>query len=221
MNHSNLATCTKSGWLAVLDMANDRQRLRDAMQSHYGTLDVRQLNSMAIVGAASEGQRLARICQTQKIAIEAIVDDNPVRRGLMVSGSMVEAVDVLARLPKSTPVVIASHRVLRVIERIRNLGFDTVVPFATLQVLAPQIFPSHMFYDGLLEDLFTHRSEYHVLNERLADDRSRQVLDAVIGFRQTLDPAVLQPVVSENDLYAPEGLFEFNQHEAYVDGGSY
>ena len=47
------------------------------------------------------------------------------------------------------------------------------------------------------------------------------MLDAVIGFRQTLDPAILQPVVSEHDLYAPEGLFEFADHEAYVDGGSY
>ncbi len=211
----------KSGWLAALDMANDRQGLRNAMQNQHSALDVWHLSSMAIVGAASEGQRLARICQEQKIAIEAIVDDSPVRRGSAVVGITVEAVDALARMPKSTPIVIASHRVLRVTERLRNLGFDTVVPFAMLQVLAPQIFLPHMFYDGLLDDLFTNRREYRALNDRLADSRSRQVLDAVIGFRQTLDPAVLQPVVSENDLYAPEGLFEFADHEAYVDGGSY
>ena len=31
----------------------------------------------------------------------------------------------------------------------------------------------------------------------------------------------MQPVVTEHDLYAPEGLFEFADDEVYVDGGSY
>ena len=92
MNQTDLAACMKSGWLAALDMANDRQGLRNAMQNQHSALDVWHLSSMAIVGAASEGQRLARICQEQKIAIEAIVDDSPVRRGSAVVGITVEAV---------------------------------------------------------------------------------------------------------------------------------
>jgi FkbM family methyltransferase len=83
------------------------------------------------------------------------------------------------------------------------------------------VFPPHMFYDDLLDDLWTHRAEYELLYDRLADDRSRAVLEAVIGFRRTLDPAVLAPVVTEHDLYAPEGLFEFGDNETYVDAGSY
>ena len=43
----------------------------------------------------------------------------------------------------------------------------------------------------------------------------------MIGFRRTLDPAVLQPVLTEHDLYAPDGLFEFGNDEVYVDAGSY
>jgi FkbM family methyltransferase len=31
----------------------------------------------------------------------------------------------------------------------------------------------------------------------------------------------LQPVLTDRDLYAPEGLFEFAKDEVYVDGGSY
>ena len=127
----------------------------------------------------------------------------------------------LATLQKSTPVVIASHRVLGVVQRVRGLGFTTVVPFATLQVLAPDIFRPHMFYEGLLDDLVMHRAEIQALHDRLADDRSRQVLEAVIGFRRTLDAALLQPVLTDHDLYAPEGLFEFSDDEVYVDGGSF
>ncbi len=116
---------------------------------------------------------------------------------------------------------IASHRVLRVTQRLRALGFQTVVPFALLQVQAPHVFVPHMFYEALLDDLWTHRTDVQALHGRLADDRSREVLEAVIGFRRTLDPAMLQPVLTEHDLYAPEGLLEFGSDEVYVDGGSY
>jgi FkbM family methyltransferase len=47
------------------------------------------------------------------------------------------------------------------------------------------------------------------------------VFDAVMEFRQTLDPFALRPVVSEDDLYAPQGLFTFADDEVYVDAGTY
>jgi FkbM family methyltransferase len=195
--------------------------LRDALRSCQNGLDMGHLRSIAIVGCATEGQRLAAICTSQQIDIEAIVDDDATKIGSMVAGRSVEPSSALERVSKSTPIVIASHRVCRATQQLRALGFTTVVPFATLQTLAPSIFPPHMFYDGLLEDLWAHRAQYRLLGERLADDQSREVLDAVIGFRQTIDPAVLMPVVSEDDLYAPKGLFEFTDDEVYVDGGSY
>jgi FkbM family methyltransferase len=206
--------------LAGLTAAGALSDLRDTMQRH-SALDVANLQSLAIVGAAPEGRRLARICRACSIRIDAIVDDDPAKTGLVVEGVSIAPVQTLSDLPRSTPVAIASNRVLRVTQRLRGLGFETVVPFAMLQVLAPDVFPPHMFYDNLLDDLWTHRADVQALHDRLADDRSRQVLDAVIGFRRTLDPAVLQPVLTEHDLYAPEGLFEFGNDEVYVDGGSY
>lgn len=211
---------TEPRWLSGLDTAGSLPALRNSMQTH-SALDVENLRSLAIVGAAPEGQRLARVCVDNDIRIDAIVDDDPAKNQLIIAGLPVAPVQTLAGLPKSTPIVVASHRVLRVTQRLRNLGFKTVVPFAMLQVLKPDVFPPHMFYDNLLDDLWTDRFEYQALHERLADDRSRQVLEAVIGFRRTLDPSVLQPVVTEHDLYAPEGLFEFADNEVYVDGGSY
>ena len=117
--------------------------------------------------------------------------------------------------------MIASHRVLGAAERLRGLGFTTVLPFAALQAMAPERFPPHMFYDGLLEDLWANRDRYARLNDRLADARSRDVLDAVLGFRLTLDPLRLKPVLDSDDLYAPKNLIAFTAHEVYVEGGSY
>jgi FkbM family methyltransferase len=221
MHRTDLASHAKPRWLAALAASNGVAAMRTVMQAHYGAVDFANLHSLAIVGAAVEGQRLVRLCQAQGIKIDAVVDDDPHKRGMAVGGLPVEPVEALARLSKSTPIVIASHRLLHVTERLRGLGFKAVLPFAALQVIAPDAFPPHMFYDGLLEDLSLHAREYQALAERLADDASRRVLDAVIGFRQTLDPAILQPVVSEDDLYAPAGLFEFADDEVYIDGGSY
>jgi FkbM family methyltransferase len=221
MNRTHPMSHSEPRWLPSLAAAKGVPALRDAMQAHYDGVDFKNLRSLAIVGAAVEGQRLARICQAQGIGIDAIVDDDPNKRGLAVGGLTVEPVQTLAQLSKSNPVVIASHRLLHGTKTLRNHGFKTVMPFATLQVMAPDLFPPHMFYDNLLEDLSAHAHEYQRLSERLADDASRRVLDAVIGFRQTLDPEALRPVVSEHDLYAPEGLIAFAGDEVYVDGGSY
>lgn len=220
MNQTQSSARTDPHWLSGLDSAGGLPGLRDAMAAHSG-LDVADLQALAIVGAAPEGQRLARICQDRGIEIVAVVDDDQSKRQSVVAGLPVTPMQTLATLQKSTPVVIASHRVLGVVQRVRGLGFTTVVPFATLQVLAPDIFRPHMFYEGLLDDLVMHRAEIQALHDRLADDRSRQVLEAVIGFRRTLDAALLQPVLTDHDLYAPEGLFEFSDDEVYVDGGSF
>lgn len=198
----------------------DLASLHEAMRAHSG-LDVANLRSLAIVGAAPEGRRLAGICKSHGIAIEAIVDDDPSKKDMAVAGVRVAPVQALSALKNSTPVVVASHRLLGVTKRVRDLGFGTVVPFAMLQVQAPEIFPPHMFYDGLLDDLVLHRAQIQALHDRLADDRSRDVLEAVIAFRRTLDPAALQGVLTDHDLYAPEGLFEFSDDEVYVDGGSF
>lgn len=219
MNHSQSEARTEARWLAPLFVANAPQDLRDALQ--MTSLSVENLRSIAIVGSAGEGQRLARICASNNIKIDAIVDDDRSKVGSVVEGQLIEPTSALASLPKTTPVVIASHRVLNASKRLRDQGFRTVIPFATLQALAPEQFPPHMFYQNLLDDLWANRGKYETLHDRLADDRSRQVLDAVLGFRQTLDPRILQQVLSEDDLYAPKGLFEFTSNEAYVDGGSY
>ena len=221
MNQADIKILNSSRWASEIDAYGGICGLQQAMRAHNGDLDAETLQACVIVGAASEGQRLAKICAERGTKIEAIVDDDPAKVGLSVAGRRVAPVQSLRELPKAVPVVIASHRVLRVTRRLRDFGFKTIVPFAMLQVLAPDAFPPHMFYKHLLEDLWNNRAQYRALHERLADDYSRRVLEAVIEFRRTLDPQVLQPVVSEKDLYAPQGLFDFGNDEAYVDAGTF
>jgi FkbM family methyltransferase len=201
------------------------QDLVTGMQRHNGGLDPQGMTRLAILGAGPDGQRLAAICRNRKLEIAAIVDDDPRKIGAAIDGIPVEPTARLAELDRATPVIVATHRTLDPVQKARALGFATVVPFAALQVIAPDIFRPHMFYEGWLEDLFENRDQYRWLKSELADDRSRQVLDAVIRFRLTADPVALVPVLEEGryyrGLYHPQGLFKLGPDEIYVDAGAY
>ena len=81
MNHTHSFERSEPRWLAGIAAAGGVPGLRHAMQAQSG-LDIKNLRSLAIVGAAAEGQRLARICVAQGIKIDAIVDDDPAKERL-------------------------------------------------------------------------------------------------------------------------------------------
>src|SRR5581483_8062689 len=125
--------------------------------------DLKRLIQMAIVGAADEGLRLAELCDKHEIWITAICDDDPKKHGMKAGTITVKPVDALQDVDRDVPVIVASHRVLKALERLKGMGFRHVAPFALLEVLDPKTFPPHMFYDGWLEDLFEHRGRYAAL----------------------------------------------------------
>ncbi len=207
------------------ERARSVEELVAGVAAHHGGLDVSRLKQIAIVGAAPEGVRLADICQQRGINIAAVVDDDPAKVGTDVHGRLVASSAQLEALNRTIPIVIASHRVLNVTRRLRARGFATVLPFAALQVLAPGIFAPHMFYDGWLRDLVDNRRQYRWLHSAVADERSRQVLEAVIDYRLTADPECLAPVIDtgryHQGLYHPIGLFDCSDDEVYVDAGAF
>lgn len=207
-------------WVAALSEATSAEMLREGLRRRYPLCVPRELSQLAIVGAAEEGRRLADLCAKWKIEVVAIGDDDSTKRGQTIGGCSVRPLDTLSDLKKSIPVVIASHRVLKASDRVRLMGFKTVVPFALLQVTEPEMFPPHMFYDGWLEDLFANRDRYAALAERLADDLSRRVLNANIGYRMTCDATVLRQII-EWDLYGSTNLLQYGDHEVYIDGGTF
>jgi FkbM family methyltransferase len=207
-------------WWVTLNAMPTVDTLRSQLLRCHPAFDPAGLREVAILGAAVEGQRLAALCRARGIRILAISDDNPAKIGTSLLDHPVVPMRELATLDRATPIVIASHRVLGAAERLSRLGFTAVAPFAVLQTLAPERFPPHMFYEGLLEDTWRHRDHYRWLASELADDESREVLDAVLTFRQTLDPRVLAPVV-EPELYQLTGLLTLGHDEVYIDGGAF
>jgi FkbM family methyltransferase len=216
----NSSIAAAGGWLKTLMNASSAQALKEALAERYPALRSGRLEELAILGAAEEGTRLATLCKQLGIRIACIADDNPSRQGKLVEGMPVVPSQHLEACDKRLPVIVASHRVLGAVRHLKAASFETVVPFAALQVLAPERFPPHMFYDGLVDELYRDRDRYVRLHELLADDTSRRVLDAAIGFRLTMDPCLFEPVL-DTELYGADCIVPFGEDEVYVDGGSY
>ena len=206
--------------LDILDAATSVTDLRILLGDRNPAFSVAVMKSVIIVGAADEGMRVASFCREKGIEIVAICDDDPTKLGAEAEGCKVISVSDLEEQSKETPVLIASHRALKVQRRLREMGFVNVAPLAVIEAMDPDSFSPHMFYDGLFEDLFDNRDQYRALNDILADDFSRRVLDRVLAYRLTLDAEVLAPIV-EWELYAPKDLFDYSDDEVYVDGGAF
>jgi len=206
--------------LNAIASAGSAAGLRAVLAARWPAFATANLKELAIVGAADEGMRLAALCRQHGIIVRAIADDNPARQTQTVEGLKVTPVEELQRLDRATPVIVASHRSLLPVRRLREMGFVNVAPFLLLQTLDPARFPPHMFHDGLLEDLADNLERYRELGELVADDYSRAVLAAVIGYRLTADPVELDPVV-EWELYGPNNLLNYGTDEVYVDGGAF
>ncbi len=207
-------------WVRRLADAPSQADLRRFLLSRWPMFDGLP-ERIAIVGAADEGARLASLCDLHGVEVAAIVDDDPARQRGSVGAHQVQPGAALDTLDRAIPLIIASHRTVNASRSLKARGFSNVAPFAVLQLLHPETFPPHMFHVGWLEDLYENRQRYADLAERLADAPSRKVLDAVLGYRQTLDPATLADVIRPLDPYVPDDLFSFGDDEVYVDGGSF
>ncbi|MCA9463971.1 MAG: FkbM family methyltransferase [Nitrospira sp.] len=211
---------TQKKWLNRISNFQSVEDIRAWLAERHQELQSDRLSRLIIVGAADEGVRLSGICSERNIRVVAHVDDHPQKQGIRIGTNMVAPLDSLIDIDPEIPVVVASHRVLKVMERLGAMGFRHVIPFGLLETMNPNVFPPHMFYSGLLEDLVDNGVRYQELMEGLADDMSRMVLDAVLGFRLTFDPRILAPIV-EWELYGPKNLIQYCEDEVYVDGGAF
>lgn len=206
-------------WLSGLERSSSVSSLREALRGAYPFLRDGLPRRIAVLGVGGEGKRLAGICERTGIEIVGAFDNDASKRGTPVGKTRAAPFDALLNVDRATPVIIASHRVLGSMASLRGLGFP-VAPFAALQVAEPEVFAPHMFYDGLLEDLYASRSEIAALAGQLADEESVKVLDRVVGYRLTLDATVLTDAV-DWDLYGFSGILEFGEDEVYADGGAF
>ena len=196
------------------------EAMTDFLASKCPAISGGGLRELVIIGAAEEGRRLVAICAKVGIRVRAILDDHPMRQGGRIGGLTIASSEELTKFDSEIPIIIASHRMLGAVQKYRSSGYKNIFPLAALQVLEPGKFVPHMFYEDWFSVLHHSRHKIEHLYNRLADDFSRQTLDAVISFRLTMDPEYLTPVVTQKP-YCPDGLFDYAPDEVFIDGGAF
>lgn len=177
-------------------------------------------NKVIIGGASSHAENLLPFLIEKGTNILGVIDCNAAIHGKSWNRFTVTPIEELYNLSPNANVILATHRLGNFHKQILAANNDfRLIPFPLLSMLDRNII-QHPFYAGLHEDLFTNRHKIILFNELLADDKSRQVLDAVIGFRLTFDWRILSPIIS-NKAYFPTDIFQYKLPETYIDGGAY
>ncbi|MBI2266470.1 MAG: FkbM family methyltransferase, partial [Armatimonadetes bacterium] len=193
---------------------------RSGLLSRYPAFDPSNFRRVALIGAATWGAGFVDTCSDHGIDVAGVFDSDPGKQGRDLGGKRICPVEALSGMDPSVPIVIASHRLLSVYDQVKAMGFQNVASLAVLSVLDPVRFQPHPFYDGLAGDLITHHDSYESLYDLLSDEKSRVVLDALIGFRMTLSPDTIRGVI-EPSAYFPEDIVHLGGEEVFVDGGAY
>jgi len=204
-------------WLDKLLLNNEEQLLNSLQEQYQSFVGLKEI---IILGMAAEGQRLYDICQQNSIKIVGVFDDSRSKVGTKYKQHIIKATTELDSLHKNTPLIIASHRVLHAYLKLKQKGFINIAPFALLQVLNPNIFAPHMFYENWLSSLTENKTRISNLCSLLVDQKSLEVLDAILGYRLSLDPTSLQAII-QWELYGADDIIQFSTSETYIDGGTY
>ena len=195
------------------------ESLKRSIESYWG-LQINSLKEILILGFASEGKRLFNICKKNNIKVLGIFDDSSEIISSNIEGINVKPTKDIQSIDKTIPIIIASHRTLKIYIKLKKMGFETVIPFMVLQNLDPNIFEPHMFHKGLLDELINNTENIEKLVSILEDEKSKKVLDSIINYRLIGDPMILNEVV-EWELYGPEEIFNYGDDETYVDAGTF
>jgi FkbM family methyltransferase len=209
-----------SAWIDRAETFPDIESARAHLKSSIGIQSVADLERIAIIGTAPEGQRLDRIATNLGIRIVAATDRDPQRVNVPLPSGCSVLEDLPEDLDRDTVVVVASHVALAAVKTFKEKGFAKVLPFGVLQSAFPEIFAPHMFYEHWLEDALEHAEALREVSELLDDQKSKDILDAQIGYRISGNVLLLDRLIDPLPFF-PSDLFELADDEVFVDGGAY
>lgn len=207
-------------WLEILESLTSGGEIKRLLSSTYPGCAGGPPKRVAVVGAATIGMNLIKELTSVGVAVVGVFDDEPKIQGLRTCGFTVRSTQSLVELDREVILIMATHRFLYLKRRLTNMGFVNVWPFCLLNLQWPKLFAVHSFYERLHENLFLNRDSIRHLACHLEDILSQKVLDAIIGFRLTLDPELLVPCLSPSAYLAPD-ILEFSERETMVDGGAF
>lgn len=177
-----------------------------------------------IFGAGNKGQELFRELSRQGRHVVAFIDSNA-RPAQFVDGLPVvtPAEWLESNEPTHCEVIMAIHNhtvdMVQLLAAVQKMGFAKVTNLVEFYRQHPGALPDHYWltspqyyepFEGAIDDV----------RGLLADDVSRELLDAIVAFRLTGDFSRLPPP-SIGDQYAPKDLPRWSERLRFIDCGAF
>lgn len=207
-------------WLKTLLGFQSLSELKGFLLSRYPALNGRPFPDAVVAGASHIAQNIIPELLRNGSRISAVFDDDPGKTGTSCHGIPICRFHDIATIDTSVPVIIATQRIGDVQKKLATFGFESILPFPVLSIYKNRVFRAHPFYASILQRLLKGREALVHLAGTLADDKSRTVLDAIIGFRMTFDARVYDGLLDDHAYFARDVL-AFHARETVVDGGAF
>ncbi len=194
----------------------------DVLTRYAAALDaLRAQRRAAVFGAQRIGEAVAESLQGDGYSVVAFVDNSPSKHGSHIRNIVVQPITALG--DKTLPIVIATTRFTSSITRqLLSEGFRHILPYAVMSLVDPERYPDEIPYIGIQQDFADHLANYLGLFMTLSDEKSRRVLDGLIGYRLDYDALQADTVADEYARqYFDAQLVAFNGKDVFVDLGGY
>lgn len=212
------------GLLAMLARAHlPLETLEAQILSYWGAAvsAFQTKGSVAVFTTGRLGQEAAAKLQDMGKTIACFVDNNPAVVGTSVNGIKVVSAKDMAG--SDTPIVIATTRFTQsILNQMQRQGALHVLPYSLLSLLWSDRFQVEIPYVDNLADFIAAPQGYLDLFAAMSDPRSREVLDQLIKYRLTHDPAFLIGINDgEENQYHDRGINPMGAGEVFVDVGGF
>jgi len=219
MNYKTKNRTDKSNWIENLMSFNSVKELKiNLFKGYSGFTSLPK--KIIIIGASPLISELIDGLLEKNTIIEGVFDQDINKIGKFFKGRRVCSLEEIGNMEPDIPVLIGTHRTRNLYKYLKPLNFQYVWPFPLFSFYDNDQFKPHPFYKGIIEDLFENRDQIKWLYKNLSDEKSKHVLNAIVGFRLTYNPEILDELIDPFP-YFPKDIIRLCNKEVLVDGGAF
>lgn len=185
---------------------------------------LKSLDNVYIFGIKELGKRVFDYCQKKGIAVAGFIDNNPDNHNTFIFETKIFAIEELLDSKQDVTIILASTLYLyEVLTRLENFGFKNLLPAQILSVYDEESFFYEPVLEGIFKDLIDNKAAYLDVYNKLADKKSKLIMEKIIKFRTNFDFKLLHEAfeLSSGDQYFDEQIIKLTDNEVFVDGGGF
>ena len=175
-------------------------------------------DSCIIIGAGEIGKMVYDYCIQQNVTVNGIYDENPTVGKSEDLGAPVYYLENLTQNADEA-LIMCTHRLGDMHAQLTKLNHRNIVPFPIFLYFRFGHTSEHPFY----KEIFSanrYSRDLLALRNRLNDERSLRVLDAVLAYRSSFDVKVWNGYIDPLPYFSPD-ILSFSKFEHVIDGGAF